>query len=205
MMYRTLVIIGLSSGLAGCISLLPSPKPAAVVYRLDTDLSAVAPNATAEVVRVDRPTAPLIYGSSNIIATVDGKTLTSVALSNWSESMPFIVQNSLVTALEGSAEFVGVTPTSGARTQTRVHLTIGNFEANFDNGEDAAPLAVVKYRVTYARADDRELIGTYNVSQTHRADSINVSSIVDAMETANQAAMVDVVNWLQTQRRNTAS
>jgi len=111
----------------------------------------------------------------------------------------------MIGALEGSSQFVGLIPTSGARTQTRLHLVIKNFEANFDQGLKSAPLAIVDYRVTYARADDRKLLGTHSVRKTVRAQSINVSSIVAAIEDANDAAMSDIVSWLEGQKANRAS
>ena len=77
-----------------------------------------------------------------------------------------------------------------------------NFEADFDNGSDNAPLAIVEYRVTYAHGGDRKLLGTYTVRKTRRASSINVSSIVSAIEQANDAAMSDIVTWLETKKSN---
>ena len=112
------------------------------------------------------------------------------------EAMPVLIQSSLVDALSGSSRFVALTSSSGASTKTRVNLSIQNFEANFDNGPDSAPLAEVGYRVTYINNDDRRLLGTHLVKQSRRADSINVSSIVSAIESANQAAMLDIVQWM---------
>lgn len=163
-------------------------------------MAPVTVKTDAEIIRVDRPTSTQVFNTNDIVVSMDGKTLSSVALAKWSEATPVLIQETLVDALESSADFIGVIPSSGARTSTRVHVTIKNFEAKFDNGPEMAPLAVVQYRVTYAKADDRKLIGMHLVSETHRANSINVSSIVDAIELANQAAMVNIVEWLETQR-----
>ena len=209
MMIRSLSSLGLTlalgTGLSGCVSILPDPEPAPSVYRLETTIEPVAAAEGAELVRVDRPAASQVFSSDDIVVSMDGKKLSAVALANWSEATPIIIQSSLIQALEGSSQFIGLAPSSGARTRTRLNLTIKNFEANFDDGAKMAPQAVVQYRVTYTRAEDRELIGTHTVRQTRRADSINVSSIVDAMEKANQAAMADIVNWLETQRASNAS
>jgi len=86
-----------------------------------------------------------------------------------------------------------------------VNLSIQNFEADFDNGAKSAPLAVVSYRVTYMDAADRKLLGTHMVKHTRRADSINVSSIVSAIEAANQAAMIDIVQWMETRQGRSGS
>jgi len=204
-MIRPLMILALSASLSACVSILPDPAPAPSVYRLASNSNAVAAAANAEIVRIDRPSSTQIFNSSDIIVTENGQKLSVVAQAKWSEATPIIIQNAIIESLEGSSQFVGLIPTSGARTQTRLHLVIKNFEANFDNGLESAPLAIVDYRVTYARADDRKLLGTHSVRRTVRAQSINVSSIVAAIEDANDAAMSDIVSWLERQKANRAS
>jgi len=204
-MIRPLMILALSASLSACVSILPDPAPAPSVYRLASNSNAVAAAANAEIIRLDRPSATQIFNSSDIVVTEGGQKLSAVAQAKWSEVTPIIIQNAMMEALEGSSQFVGLIPTSGARTETRLHLVIKNFEANFDNGLESAPLAIVDYRVTYARADDRKLIGTHSVRKTVRAQSINVSSIVAAIEDANDEAMSDIVSWLESQKGNRAS
>ena len=197
MMFRLLLALILSVSLSACVSLLPDPAPSSAIYRLDRNASPVAKSANAEVVRIDRPTATQVFNSTNIVVTKGEQQLSAIANAKWSEATPIIIQSAMVDALEGSSNFIGLIPTSGARTETRLHLDIINFEANFDNGPESAPRAEVQYRVTYSRADDRTLLGTHNVRQTVRAQSINVSSIVSALNQANDAAMNDIVSWLE--------
>jgi len=204
-MIRLLMILSLSASLSACVSILPDPAPAPSVYRLASNSNAVVAAANAEIIRIDRPSSTQIFNSSDIIVTDDGQKLSSVAQAQWSEVTPIIIQNAMIDALEGSSQFVGLVPTSGARTETRLHLVIKSFEANFDQGLESAPLAIVDYRMTYARADDRKLLGTHSVRKTVRAQSINVSSIVVAIEDANNAAMLDIVSWLEGQKGNRAS
>lgn len=202
MISRPLLITALCTALTGCVSILPDPAPAPSVYRLETSAQPAAKLANAEIVRVDRPSATQIFNSSDIVVTQGGQKLSAIALAKWSEVTPVVIQSAMIDALESSPQFIGLIPTSGARTNTRLHLSVKNFEANFDNGPESAPMAVVQYRVTYANASDRELLGTYMVRETVRADSINVSSIVAAIETANDAAMLKVVKWMEAQRGN---
>jgi cholesterol transport system auxiliary component len=199
------MILALSASLSACVSVLPDPAPAPSVYRLASNSNTVAAAAHAEIVRIDRPSSTQIFNSSDIVVTEDDQKLSAVAQAKWSETTPIMIQNAMIDALEGSSQFVGLVPTSGARTETRLHLDIKNFEANFDNGLESAPLAIVDYRVTYARADDRKLLGTHSVRKTVRAQSINVSSIVAAIEDANDAAMLDIVSWLESQKGRRAS
>jgi len=171
------------------------------MYRLSYAAAPAVKAFNAEVIRVDRPAASQVFNTDDIVVTGEGRKLSVVASANWSETMPVMLQSAMVDALAASEDFVGLIPTSGARSETRLHLSILNFEANFDNGLESAPLAVVNYRVTYARADDRTLLGTHTVKQTVRSDSIEVSSIVAALESANTAAMDDIIDWLGTQRQ----
>lgn len=189
----------------GCVSILPEPAPPPAVYRLETSTTPVDKSASPEIIRVDRPSSPQIFNANDIVVTMDGQKLSAVAQANWSEVTPVVIQDAMIDALANSRSFIGLLPTSGARTETRLHLSIKNFEANFDRGTESAPLAIVHYRVTYARADDRKLLGTHTVRKTMRADSIRVSSIVAAIQAANDAAMIDIVDWLEGQSKITPS
>ncbi len=197
--------LGLGLGLSGCFSVLPDPKPANVIYRFSSDVSPVEKLPTAEAIRVDRPLANNVFSSNDIVVTMDGQKLSVISQANWAETAPVMIQSAVLDALAESPKFIGLTPTTGARTETRLHLSVVNFEARFDRGQESAPLGVVSYRVTYARADNRNLLGTYTVKKTARADSINVSSVVAAIESANEAAMIDIVRWLENQATSSAS
>ena len=205
MMSRTLMILTAAVSLSACVSLLPNPAPAPSVYRLDTRVEIASKAVTAEIIRVDRPTSPQIYNATDIIVTQDGQKLSTIAQAKWSEATPSVIQNAMIDALGSSSQFIGMSPMAGAQAKTRLHLEVKNFEASFDRGPTSAPLAVVHYRVTYARADDRSLIGTHLVRETMRASSINVSSIVSAIERANGAAMTDIVSWLEAQKGQSGS
>ena len=199
---RLLLALGLSASLSGCLSILPDPAPAPAVYRLASSAQPADKLANAEHIRVDRPTTTQVFNSNNIVVTQDGQKLSSIAKAKWSQATPDLIQQSMISALESSPQFVGLVSINGAKTETRLHLYVKNFEANFDNGSESAPLAVVQFRVTYARGMDRKLLGTHSVRKTVRASSINVSSIVTAIEDANDAAMADIVRWLETQKGN---
>jgi len=199
---KSVLILSILAGLSlsACVSILPDPAPAPAVYRLQSSLTSIAKAPNPETIRIDRPSANQIFNSNDIVVTMDGQKLSAVAQANWAEVTPLVIQETLVDALGASRSFIGLIPTSGARTETRLHLSINHFEANFDNGPGSAPLATVEYRLTYARADDRKLLGTETVRQTERADSIAVTDIVAAMEQANDKAMRDIVDWLEAQK-----
>lgn len=185
--------------LSGCLSsIIPEPAPAETVYQLGPVGGAAVPSAAAVIYRVDRPTAPTGLMTNSIVVSPDGTRLATASGARWAERIPTLVQLSLFDELSTHSEFVGVLPTSGARSDYRLHLTIRHFEAKFDRGEKSAPLAVVQYTATVADAGTRKLIGTHNVSKEVRAGAVSVSSIVRAQDAANKAALDDVVAWLGT-------
>ena len=81
-----------------------------------------------------------------------------------------------------------------------MHLTVKGFEAQFDQGESSAPLAVVHYGVTLSNASNRNLLSSYDVRKTIRANEVRVSEIVRAMDTANQQALSEIIDWLERSR-----
>ena len=196
---KQLIALALTAATVSACSILPDPKPAPVIYRLSVDGTSVDARPDATVIRIDRPGGSTIFNTVNVLVTPDGRRMSQASGSRWSGQIPLLVQETLVDALSRSESLVGVLPSSGARTDTRVHITIKNFEAQFDNGESNPPLAKVRFTATLANASDRTLIDTFTTEHEQRADAINVSEIVEAMEQANSVAMMDIVRWLEAQ------
>lgn len=194
-MIRSFVLTMAALSITGC-SIIPDPAPANIVYRLSLTGDSVAPSELATVIRVDRPSATSVFNSRSIVVSPDGRRLSTAAQAQWPEGTPTMLQGALIDAFSREASIVGVLPESGTRTDTRVHFTIKNFEAQFDRGQDSAPLAVVRFTATLANATDRRLIDTFVTRHEVRAGAANVSDIVIALESANDAAMTDIVNWV---------
>ncbi len=185
--------------LGGCLSsVLPDPAPADVVYRLSSLGSSAVPASGAIVVRIDRPAVPNVLLGQSIVVSPDGTRMATAGQARWVEPVPSLLQNSFFDTLSARENITGILPTAGARTTHRAHITVRNFEARFDQGETAPPLAVVHYTVTVSDAASRDLIGTHDVRKTERAGSPSVSAIVRAQDRANHAAMEDIADWLET-------
>jgi len=189
----TAILVSLSA----CVSLLPEPAPADSVYRLSVARERVPQKATALVIRVDRPSASNVFETQDIIVSPDGRRLAVAGGARWAEVIPVMVQESLVGVMGQRPNLVGVIPSSGARTNTRIHLTIKSFEARYDQGQERPPLAVVHYSVALANSADRNFIGSFDVEKTVRADASRVTAIVDAMDEANKQAMNEIADWVQ--------
>lgn len=183
--------------LSACVSLIPDPKPSEAIYRLSPATVSVPQSPSAKVVRIDRPSVSSVFETRSILVSPDSRRMASASGAQWSEIIPVMVQESFVDLLGQRAGLVGVIPSSGARTDTRVHLTIKRFEAEFDRGEESAPLATVHYAVTLSNASNRNLISSHDVLRTVRSDAVRVSSIVKAMDAANVQALNDIADWLE--------
>lgn len=194
-MIRILALALAVTSVAGC-SIIPEPAPANIVYRLSVAGDSVPANSDAAVIRVDRPAATSVFNSRSVIVSPDGRRLSTAAQAQWPEGIPTMLQGILVDAFSREPSVVGVLPESGTRTDTRVHFSVKNFEAQFDQGQGAAPLAIVRYTATLANATDRRLIDTFTTRKEVRARAASVSDIVLAMEQANDAAMTDIVAWV---------
>jgi len=198
-------IIGATLSMAGCSSFLPKPAPAPTVYRLSPAQVNVPQSPTAMVVRIDRPNASNVFQTTNIVVSPDGRRLSAAGGSKWSETIPVLIQENFVDVLGQRETLVGVIPSSGARTNTRVHVTVKSFEAHFDRGESNPPLAVVHYAFTHSNASNRNLLGTFDIRKEVRASEARVSSIVDAMDRANSQALNAAADWLEGQALLTKS
>ena len=195
-MIRSSLIVSLGFCLSAC-SIIPNPAPPNVTYRLSLSGEAVPLNEDAVVIRVDRPSAISVFNTPSIVISPDGRRLSTAAQAEWPENTPNMLQEAMVDAFAMSPSIIGVLPESGTRTDTRIHLTIKNFEAQFDQGEDSAPLAIVRYTVTLANATDRQLISTFETKQTSRAREARVSAIVEALDVSNSKAMREIVEWVE--------
>lgn len=182
--------------LSGCVSLLPEPAPADLIYRLSPITERVSNQSGAYVVRIDNPIVAQTLQSQDIIVITDTTQIASASGAQWAETIPSLLQQSVIDHMGTRADMIGVLPTSGARPKYRVSLNIRAFEAQFDRGLEAAPLAVIDYTATVSNAATRAFVGVHDVRQTARARSERVSDIVKAKDQANAQAADDLMNWL---------
>ena len=180
----------------GCVSVLPDPEPANVIYRLDVAGEKSETNLSAPIIRIDRPTAARLVGTRKIIVSPDAQRLAVAGGAEWADSLPNMVQKALVDKMSTYNAITGVMPSAGAKSDYRVHVNIDNFEARFDNGEDNAPLILISYSTTLADVNTRELLGSRQFSESRRSSSASVSSIVSTMNGANDKLMQDMSNWM---------
>lgn len=184
-------------GISACTSILPQPKPAPTVYRLSIPTS-TTPSEVKEstVVNIEFPQASRALSGTDIVLSPDGRRLTAAAGASWSEPVPNQIRNVLIETLGKYEKVTGVIPKGGTRAPYRLNMQIHRFEAEFDNGEEGAPDAIVQIYVTLTDTNTRRLVGVHSVNTSARANTKTVSSIVEAQDTATREAMNDISAWL---------
>ena len=204
------LVIGISTMTASCSSLtsfIPEPAPAKTVYRLSASVQneTVTPNPDALILRIDRPTVPHPLAGNSITVSPSDDRILQASGAEWAEKVPDLIQGSVVDVLSSRPDIIGILPISGARTELRIHLSVRNFEASYDQGENNAPLVIVRYTATLANASNRNLIGSFDVRKTERARDNRVSEIVRAQDLANTQAINSIADWVLETRLKTSS
>jgi len=189
--------VAIALTLSGCISVLPDAKAAPTVYRLSVPTAALtAANAQTIVINIEYPKAPKALGGTDIVLSPDGRRLTAASGASWSEPVPSLLRNVLIDTLGKEGKVAGIIPNGSTRVPYRLNTDLRRFEAVFDNGEDAAPLATIQLNLTLVDTATRHIVGTHAVYKTVRADQKSVSSIVKATDRASQEAMQDAAIWV---------
>lgn len=192
---KVIVLIG-AIGLSGCFNVLPEPDPANSIYRLSSNYEKATFNSNAPIVRIETPSADRLVATRRIVVSPDANRLAVAGGAEWADSLPKLVQKSMVDILASKPEVTGIIPRVGAKADYRIHINIDNFEARFDNGPQAAPMIIVAYTASFAKSGSRDLMGTRQFTANQRASGYNVSQIVSAMNAANNKTLVEMSDWV---------
>lgn len=194
-----------ASMISAC-SVVPKPKPASTIYRLSVpNVLVINDVKNTQVVNIEYPTIAKALDGVNIILSPDGRRLTAAAGAQWSEPVPELLRNVLIDTLSNNAKITGIIPKGNTRVPYRLNMDIRRFEAVFDQGEEAAPLAVIQLTFSLTETRSRKLVGSYTVKVQKRADAARVSAIVNAQDVAAKEAMENASDWLSLQFSNKKS
>ncbi len=196
MNYAKILSLSAVFGLGGCFNVLPEPDPANSIYRLSANVQKADFKSTAPIIRVETPSADRLVATRRIIVSPDANRLAVASGAEWADSLPKLIQKSMLDVLASKSEVTGIVPRVGAKADYRVHINVDNFEARFDNGPNAAPNIIVAYTASFAKSGSRDLMGTRQFTTTQRASGINVSQIVSAMNAANNNTLGEMADWI---------
>lgn len=181
--------------LGGCIRLLPESQPVEI-YRLRVPASGqpVLRAYGVPTVMVALPSATRAYGGSDIVITRGDSSLALAAGSRWSAPARNIVQDAIIQTFERAEGPAPLRPGDGIASDYDLSLDLRAFEADYDQGEAAAPLI----RVTVGArliSSARNLAGSSLFSAEARAASNTMTDIVAAFEQATAQMAADLVAW----------
>ncbi len=176
--------------LAGCGSLLETtvPPPQLYVLRLAPAAQSTV-TASAGSVQVLRPAAGPGLDVDRIILLRSGQRVDSFAASRWAAPAPDMVASMIVDALRANGSFVAVfDDASPYPPQYNLRVALRRFEADYTSG-NGPPTIHVTLDATLGRHRDRELIASFAVQQSVRADEDRMGAVVAAFEEATSAAV----------------
>ena len=193
--------IGLSSALllTGCLSLLPAAENAPSIYRMDTSTNkpAVEKFQSAPIIIIPKPITTRALSGDEIVLSPDGRRIAYAASSRWVEPVPSLVHNALLEGFTQSRSLVALPTGTAVRGDYSMQVQLHSFEAVFDNGEDAAPMAQIRLTLTLTNVKDRTFSGQKEFTVSQRSASRGVGDITTAQTQVTAHAVEQVVDWTQ--------
>ena len=177
--------------LAGCGSLLETtvPPPQMYVLRLAPAAGPTAARASAGSVQVLRPVAGPGLDVDRILLLRSGQRIDSFAASLWAAPAPDMISSMIVDALRANGSFAAVFDDASPHPpHYNLRVSLRRFEADY-TAADGPPTIHVTLDATLGRHRDRELVASFAVQQTVRADEDRMAAVVAAFEKATSAAV----------------
>ncbi|MBI1236546.1 MAG: hypothetical protein GC188_07660 [Alphaproteobacteria bacterium] len=191
----TVALLGASALLAGCVNLLPESTPA-TVYRLSTPEPSGELRSEAVIVGVQRPLTPRALSGVQIALSQDRGELVFAEGAEWITPVPRLVQDLIVESMDAfEPSLIASRPEDGVRAEFELATELRSFEANYLNGPDAGPTAIVRIRARLIRMSDRRLIAVEAIGAQAVARTPRIGDIVAAFDAASQEAAADVAQW----------
>jgi cholesterol transport system auxiliary component len=195
---RRLVPSAVVFALAGCTSLLTVSGPKHL-YRITPKSSFPAnlPRLPAQLL-VDVPLAPAGLDTTRVALSRSPISLDYFADSEWTDSVPMLVQTALVASFENSKSIAAIDREStGLRADFILKTEIRHFEAEYGAGT-GPPNVWVAANARLVKMPDREIIAQGSFERHEPAAANDVPSIVLAFDEALGAVMKQIVVWTVT-------
>jgi cholesterol transport system auxiliary component len=194
---RALAVAAVAVSLSGCISLFPKTKPVGL-YRFGQAEVSVAkgpPGAMFGVLKAQ--TAFTRSSAGDRILTSTNGEVAYIADARWVSPAFVLFEEATAKAFEndpGRARLIGRGEV--AKADLMLRLVVRTFEADYVNGDKAAPEVVVRVRGVLNRSSDRALVGDQVFEARVKAADNRVSAIAPAYDQAVAKVLGDVVTWV---------
>ena len=196
-MNRVLVAAGMSALLLSGCSILPEAEPVDV-YRLSAPAVDGGPTQRvfgAPTVMVSLPSASRTVGGDNIMVGRPDGSMAAVAGVRWAASARNLMQDYIVETFEAAAPTLApLRPGDGISGDFDLAIDLRQFQAEYDQGPEAAPLVHVSAGARLISAA-RELEGSTVLSSDVRASGNTMREIIAAFETATASVASELAAW----------
>ncbi|WP_404405607.1 ABC-type transport auxiliary lipoprotein family protein [Pelagibacterium halotolerans] len=185
--FLTLSAMGLTSALAGCFGVQKL-----TTYDLTAATQDVVPRRSNRTVIVDLPDAIQIYDSERIVVRETGGVLSYLADSQWSDTLPRLVQTRMLQSFRDAGVANIGRPSDPLDADVILSTDVRAFELDTTSG---AAMARVSLAVRLVDDWNRRIIASQTFSADVPATNLNAPNVVAALNTALDAVLVEVVGW----------
>jgi len=199
MTIKAFALLTLCAAITGCISLLPEAGPGPDIYRL-SDVSAGSDSKHTELVIL----LPLVQAqrelkNNRLTLVRHDRSIAYAADARWAAPTPQMLRKLIADTLTIRAGIRVVAPADGVDTAIELRVGLTSFEALYDQGTEAAPLAVVRYQVQIIDRKSRTLLAQETFRATSRANDIRLGQVVNAIDLAAHSAASKLSDWVAQQ------
>jgi cholesterol transport system auxiliary component len=197
-----LIALGAAAlALSGCISLLPTGKPAQLYRFGEQGAAHAAPAALNRSVGVFRTNTRFAEeAADDRILTVTGGKAAYIAQSRWVAPASILFDEAVSKAFDADTGKVRlITRGQQGKADYALRLEVRDFEARYSN-PDAAPTVVVRVYAALNRAD-QTLAGEQILESSVPASDNRVGAIVDAYDKAVGDVTGKLVAWTEATAR----
>jgi cholesterol transport system auxiliary component len=148
-------------------------------------------------VLVEPPSAASGLNTARIALRPDPTGLNYFADALWVEVVPIMVQVLLAESLDASGAFDVLSPESaGLRPDFVLRAFSREFQADYDEGLSAPPLATVHLQTRLLRMPRRESVATFSAKESVRAEGKSLDFIIVAFDEALGRVQRRIVEWM---------
>lgn len=187
--FLSVTALGLTSTLAGCFGL---GAVAPVTYDLNPGALGAVPRRSNRTIVVREPATIATYDTQRIVVRQPGGVLSYLSDSQWSDTLPLLVQTRMLQAFRDA----GITnigrPTDPIALDTILSTDIRAFELDTTTG---VPLARVDLSIQLVDDGTRNVMASQTFTAEMPSASLEQPAVVAALNAALDGLLREIVSW----------
>lgn len=195
---RSVLLAGLSVGLAGCQ--IPGSGDPPQLYTLSPTkgpFPANLPKVDWQLV-VETPLASQGLDSARVALQRTALKIDYYARTQWTNPAPLMLQTLLIESLDNTGKIIGVSrETTQLRADYVLQTDLREFQAEYDTA-NGPPLAHVRIATKLVRLADRVIIGNSSFEDAQRARGGDIEQVIGAFDVALGRVLIQAVEWILT-------